>query len=403
MARIGIVGGGPAGSALALNLIRQGVDPRDVILFDAARFPRPKLCGGAITWRGTRALEELVGEPEGGARTVGISFSSAVGDALRITELGGQWIYDRAYLDHTLLGAVMAAGVDVRQETRVDALEPGVGGWRVRSGGTTETFDWVAGADGACGISRRASELRGGISGRLVEAVYEPTGAAPDASLLHFDFDPVADGIPGYAWAFPFPVPGETDPARYWKLGVMDSRGRVPGHVLRDWTARFAERRGFRLVDDKIHGWPERYLTRGTRGHRPGLVLVGEAYGVDPLLGEGIAPSIIHASYVARRLRGALDRSSSTIPFYELAFLFGTTEGRNLWFQGQLADLIYGAAGPRWLKVLFDLPRLRRLAEAGSDAYGRLARRMPSLMGSWIGYLLTRGLPSKELRCSIDT
>lgn len=47
--KVAILGGGPAGSALALNLVRLGVDPGDLVILDKARFPRPKLCGGALT------------------------------------------------------------------------------------------------------------------------------------------------------------------------------------------------------------------------------------------------------------------------------------------------------------------------------------------------------------------
>lgn len=392
--RVAIVGGGPAGSALALGLIRRGVDPADVVIFDKARFPRPKLCGGALTHRGTEALDALIGEPAGGARTVGLSFEAAIG-AIEVRERGAQWIYDRALLDERLLRAAQATGVGVREGVAVNGLEPGVDGWRVETARGVETFPWVAGADGACGISRRASGLEGGITGRLVEAVYEPVDASLDPSKLYFCFDPVLDGIPGYAWIFPYPKPGE-DRARYWKLGIMDGRGRVPGRVLRDWTEQFAARRGFRCVEDKIAGWPERYYDARTRGHRPGLVLVGEAFGIDALLGEGIAPALQHADYAAGRLRAALDGGDDRIAGYESGFL-RTLEGRNLWFQARLADRLYGRNGVRWMRTLFSLPRLRALAEAGGDRYGRLTRRIPSLLGSYLWHAATRGVPSNDL------
>jgi flavin-dependent dehydrogenase len=384
--RIAIVGGGPAGSTLALGLIARGVDPEDLVVIDRARFPRPKLCGGGITHRGTEVIEGLIGEPAGGAHTEAIHFRASCGD-VEIHEKGGQWIFDRGVLDDALLREVKKRGVEVREEETVTAIEPGVDGWRVKSGQRTETYAWVAGADGACGISRRASGLRGGITGRLVEAVFEPIDEAPDPSRLYFDFDPVLDGIPGYAWVFPYPC-GKSNA---WKLGVMDGRGRVPGSELRKWTMRFAERRGFRIVD-KLAGWPERYFDPWSRGHRPGLVLVGEAFGIDPLLGEGIAPSIFHALYAAVRIKGALDRGTSTIGGFESGFL-ATPEGRNLRFQGHLADRIYGSAGARWLRVLFDLPRLRELAGRGEDVYGRLARHAPTLIGSLVYHVMRRGFP----------
>ena len=72
------------------------------------------------------------------------------------------------------------------------------------------------------------------------------------------------------------------------------------------------DRFGFRLVDDKIGGWPERYFERSAKAHRPGLILVGESWGIDPLLGEGIAPSLEMARYAAGRLKGALDAGKVT-------------------------------------------------------------------------------------------
>lgn len=389
--RIAIIGAGPAGSALALALTDRGVDPADVVVLDKARFPRPKLCGGGITFRGTELLASMGVVPAGGETTRAIVFRSRLGE-IEIAERGPQWIYDRAVLDDALLSAVKARGVEVREEANVTGLEPRADGWAVRAGRSAETFRWVAGADGACGVARRASELPGGRTGRLVEAVFEPVGHAGDRSRLYFDFDPVLDGIPGYAWIFPYPSPGGGD---LFKIGIMDARGRIPGSELRRWTERFAARKGYRLVDDKIAGWPERYLEAKVRSHRPGLVLVGEAHGIDPLLGEGITPALFHACYAAMRLRGALDAGAESIRGYESGF-WSSIEGKNLRFQGHLADLVYGPKGARWLRVLFELPRLRELAESGREAYGRLARHMPSLIASYAWRVITHGLPSAE-------
>src|SRR5690242_10223963 len=89
--RIAIIGGGPAGSTLALALVDLGVDPADLLLIDRAHFPRPKLCGGALTSRGTEALASWIGEPPGGARTAAIHFRSRFGE-VEIKERGAQWV-----------------------------------------------------------------------------------------------------------------------------------------------------------------------------------------------------------------------------------------------------------------------------------------------------------------------
>ena len=391
-AKIAILGAGPAGTSLALSLVARGVDPADLVILDKARFPRPKLCGGGITWRGTEILERLVGRPAGGSTTSRLEFRSGLG-SYDVRERGPQWIYDRGELDHALVRACRERGIEVREEHAITSLEPGVDGWRVATSTLTETFRWVAGADGANGISRRASGLRGGITGRLVEAVFEPVDARTQDEVLLFDFEPIADGIPGYAWIFPYPSPERR--TGLYKIGIMDGRGVVPGDRLREWTARYAERHGYRLADTKIHGWPERYFDAHTVGHRPGLVLVGEALGIDALLGEGIAPALWISEYAAGRLRRALDEGTDRIAGYESGFL-ATPEGRNLWFQARLADRLYGGHPHRWLRVLFGMPHLRQLAGSGNEAYGRLAKHVPSLIARFAWSVATGGLPSAD-------
>ncbi|MBN8614711.1 MAG: NAD(P)/FAD-dependent oxidoreductase [Deltaproteobacteria bacterium] len=390
--RIAILGGGPAGSAFALSMVSRGVDPKDLVVIDKARFPRKKLCGGGVTFRGTELLRELVGKPVGGGETKGLEFLSSVG-RFEVREKGPQWIHDRAELDHQLIEAVRARGVAIREGETVTAIEPAHDAIAVTTKGTKERierFAWVIGADGANGLSRRASGLRGGIVGRLVEGVFEAKDAREQADTLYFDFDPICDRIPGYAWIFPYFVGGSLVG---WKIGVMDGRGVVPGETLRAWTQRYAEERGYRLTEDKIAGFPERYWDWRTRGHREGLVLIGEAYGIDALLGEGIAPAMYSAVYAAERVKEALDRGVRTIGAYERGFAM-SAEGRNLWFQARLADRIYGRHPERWLRVLFGMEHLKRLAGAGNDAYGRLLGHMPALVARYALQVVREGIPS---------
>ncbi|HJK94898.1 MAG TPA: NAD(P)/FAD-dependent oxidoreductase [Polyangiaceae bacterium LLY-WYZ-15_(1-7)] len=394
MASIAIVGGGPGGSAFALWALRAGVAPGDLVILDKAAFPRPKLCGGALTFRGTETLRELLGQPGGGGETRGLEFRCALG-SFPVRERDVQWLYDRALLDDTLLQACVDAGVEVRERCQVTGVEPTSSGWRVEwkglAGRQHEGFDWVVGADGARGVVRRAAGLRGGIVGRLVEAVYEPVEAGRwDPTTLYFDFDPILDGIPGYGWIFPYPKPGATG---LWKLGVMDGRGVASGSALKAWTEAYAARSGFRRVDEKIAGWPEHYWSPKTEAHRPGLILTGEAWGIDPLLGEGIAPALEISRYAAGRLKEALDAGTPTIPGYERGFR-KTPEGRNLKFQWRLAEMLYGPQAYRWLRVLFGHAYMKQLAAAGTEAYGRLAQHVFKLARSYAWQVLREGFPS---------
>lgn len=382
MSKIAIIGAGPSGTSLCLALLKLGVDPGDILILDRAKFPRPKLCGGAITLRGTDAIKELLGSIPGGGTTGRQQFQFGLYQ-LEVREPGPQWLYDRAYLDNVLLDACKERGVEVREQFHVRSLDPMPDGWKISNGQSVEKFSWVAGCDGAASVVRRVTGLPGGRIGRLMEGVFESVDNDLRADQLYFSFDPIDEGIPGYGWIFPYPLEGTTG---LWKIGIMDARGVVPGSKLRSWTHHYAERNGFRPADSGLAGWPEHYFHRRNRSSLEGLVLVGEAHGIDPLLGEGIAPAIHHAMYSAGRIRRALDRGERRIRRFESDFL-RSREGLNLFILQLMADRFYGADSQRWLKILFKSRALRQLGASGNVAYGRFLEHIPGLGGKLIAQL----------------
>ena len=156
---IGVIGGGPGGSSFALYLTNLGVDPADITIVDQATFPRPKLCGGGLTNRGTELVQGLLGaQPLGGGETRGLEFRCALG-AVNITEKGPQWLYDRGRLDNLLLGECKARGVRVIEGARVREIDAQAYDFRIRTGAVGRAehldFDWLVGADGARGVTGR--------------------------------------------------------------------------------------------------------------------------------------------------------------------------------------------------------------------------------------------------------
>lgn len=377
--RIVIVGAGPAGTCFALTLLTLGIEARDILLVDRAKFPRQKLCGGGIPYRGTKLLAKFLPQATPPAITQKLALRSRLGERI-LREPGPQWLYDRAELDSALLEKCRTQGIHVREENSVRSITPISDGWQITTDTDSIAADWLIGADGANSTTRRASKLRGGITGRLLEGVFEPIHSTPKSDTLIFDFEPIFDGIPGYAWVFPYPKPGASP---VWKIGIMDGRGNTPGAQLREWTQRYAERHGFRALDAKLAGWPEHYYSRRTQAHQPGLILIGEAHGIDPLLGEGITPAMQNAIYAAHRLRGALDAGTKKIPNYEAGFLC-TEEGWNLFFQEFLANRLYGPKGLHWIELFFRSPEIAHLGESARLTYGKLVRHSPQLLSAWL-------------------
>jgi menaquinone-9 beta-reductase len=216
---------------------------------------------------------------------------------------------------------------------------------------------------------------------RALEAVYELENDALSDSLLHFDFTPLFEGIAGYAWAFPYPA---ADGRKLWKVGVAESCRRTPATELRRWLTNYTARNGFQMLDERIAGWPGHLYSLRNQAHRPGLLLVGESHGIDPLLGEGIAVAFEMASFAALQLKHALDAGSNSIPYYEQRFAV-SEEGRNLLFQAFLAKRLYGRNGQYWLRKFTERRLRRKRPSSGRTTYGRLLGRMPTVFSSVLG------------------
>ncbi|HET6765542.1 MAG TPA: FAD-dependent oxidoreductase, partial [Longimicrobiaceae bacterium] len=169
-----VVGGGPAGSATAARLARDGFR---VLLVDRAEFPRRKPCGECVNPAGVDALDRL------GALPAVLAAAPAVLSGWRIG--GDAWFsggfpadrqglaLPRSVLDAILLDHARAAGADVRTGFHVtDVLRAGdrvIGVRGVGPDGENERIParLVIGADGLrsvvlrrLGLLQRSPKLR---------------------------------------------------------------------------------------------------------------------------------------------------------------------------------------------------------------------------------------------------
>jgi geranylgeranyl reductase family protein len=115
-----IVGAGPAGSAAALELCRQGLS---VALLDKARFPRDKICGDFLTPGSVGLLRELGGgevEAESPCTLRGMRMTFEGYEVLsEFPAARHGWSLSRRKLDAVLARRAAAAGANLVEEFRV--------------------------------------------------------------------------------------------------------------------------------------------------------------------------------------------------------------------------------------------------------------------------------------------
>lgn len=359
--RFAIVGAGPAGTTTALYLIRQGIDPQEIFLVDRHLFPRDKLCGGIVTAYGLYLLRDLQVDPPGDELPL-YRIQTPFG-SLSLRETEPSRVFSRRILDDELLRKAIASGIRVELELPVVSVEVGTQGVLLRTKrGTAISADYAILADGALGISRMyfpSPPLR-----RLLEGVYSHSDPYVFSGQIFFDLTLVDQGLPLYLWIIPL------SQGSYFRLGVMEGTGAIPGGVLRRILGWFAQTRGFALLD-LPRGWGIRPYSP-TSPWRAGKILrVGEALGVDPLLGEGIAVSIGMARFLASKIRAYLD--GRRLPSFRLTEL-----GWNLWFRAVLAQWFYGGRSSQLFRIL-KTPALKELGASGTLTYNTLARGAPKM------------------------
>jgi flavin-dependent dehydrogenase len=302
--RIAVLGGGPAGGSAALALARGGAR---VTLYRPER-PGEKPCGGAVP---EHLLPRIAGfDTAGLAAIVSPSLRLEDGAGGRLdSALEGIRIYCRHDLDHAIVEAARAAGARL-EACRVEALEPygspppqalhglgaGAGGVRVTAGGETQAYDWVIGADGARGLSRRTAGLS--PQGESIGLGATLRGLTAGRLVLSFPF--LADS---YSWIFPRPG-GASVGIAYSPNDLGDRAARA---VLDEMLDRYLPAGWRQLPGPRyrypIPVWGPWTLPGVRRALRRRLLLVGDAAALaDPLTREGIRYGILSGLWAAESL-----------------------------------------------------------------------------------------------------
>jgi flavin-dependent dehydrogenase len=312
-----IVGAGLAGGALALRLARRGLRVR---LLDAARFPRPKLCGEFLSPEGAAALGRLGPELER------LLLDSEPIRVARLTTPGGRALearvidadgrpgagLSREVMDQAIVETAVAAGVAFGDDTRVsgpildaDGRVVGVSARRGRDP-SPRVFParLVVAADG------RGSPLVKGTGRTRVRSRFRPALFGLKRHLLLSDSDPDAAEPPGtvslhlvrggYIGAC------RIDGGRTNLCGLLPDRlaARYRGDLDALAAAEFPRNPTLgRLWAGATADGPWKTVANVRVEHHeptvPGILYAGDARGtVDPLGGQGMTMALLGAELI---------------------------------------------------------------------------------------------------------
>lgn len=334
---VAIVGGGPAGAALAARLAGAG---RDVVVLE--RTPEWRWRAGGVfagpaavaALRATGFDEDLLGTV---ARPIpAMRVETLAGTSFRLTygaDQGGEPAvgFDRSRLDPALLGLARASGAEIRAGSAVVDVAPDRGEIAVRGPDgdrTTLYASVIVGADGLRSIIARAAGVaRPARLARRVGLTYhlEDTESTSirDARMRVF-----RDGYVGIA-----PVPGGRVNVGIvlggsWRQELArvgaEALARSIVEAVPPFSGDSAAWRFGRRCDPIAGAWPlgHRVAKRadGTGPRGRGWLLIGDAAGfLDPFTGEGLHRALVSAELAARAILADGGRRRDAFAAYDRA------------------------------------------------------------------------------------
>lgn len=300
--RVIIVGAGPGGAAAGIALGRSlGLE---IVMLDAATFPRDKICAGGLSVNAQGVLAQL------GQRDDVLAEAHAIG-RLRLVGPGAEeWslgkarsvVLPRLRFDHLMARAAVRAGATLREGVRVKSL--------LRFGGHV------------CGVSTSEGDLEadvtivaaGVLAGSKLARV-STTDEEPEHRFLAVErryegwsFDPSAmemiyakELLPGYGWVFP------ESPVRA-NVGICIDEAHPERASLHRLLDEFLERHlGARMKGavpvDNVRGQPIAWRGTVPELSEPGAMWVGEAAGLtSAATGEGIWHALASGVFAAETI-----------------------------------------------------------------------------------------------------
>ena len=366
-----ILGGGPSGLSTALHLTKEfpHLTPH-ILILEKARYPRIKLCAGGLVIDAELILEQLgldvSAVPHVDAERIHFDFE-ARGLNIRFPGRHALRIIRRDEFDHWLAKQAESRGVEIQEGVTVRKVDRYPDHVIVETDRGNFHAQVVVGADGSNGVTRRCIFPDAPVHTARVLEVLTPSQAPPNTTIqsldaqrmssssylgempseagrwgqAYFDFFPVPSHIAGYVWDFPTQVDGKL--MRCWGIYDTNLLADYERPQLRDPLAREMRRFGFNLDDYPIKGHPIRWFSPENEMCKERVLLVGDAAGADPFLGEGISIALGYGALAAREIGEAFRRNQFSFRGYRRRVL-SSTLGRALlvrWFIAHIAYLLH--------------------------------------------------------------
>lgn len=350
-----VVGGGPAASSFVLALAQRAPEvAKRTLVLEKEHHPREKYCGGAVSAFGLEELAAL-------GYTLDVPHVPIDGFRVRFAKHASEHqrpgmgaVIRRNEFDASLFRAAGRTGATLREGEAVTGLRREGELWHVTTSRGEERAKVLIAADGAGSRVRKLlhfEEPRKHCRLYVLETAPTPS-EDPVSRTLEFDLSVVDEGIQGYYWDFPIMLDGAHAVSR----GIYHMNT-TPRKDLKEVLQRALEKRGVDPKQVTYKPFSERGYVYGSQISRHGVLLIGEAAGIDVVTGEGIAHAVVYARIAADVVARGLSKGSLHFQAYG-PLVRNSLMAKHLRQSSALAPYVYGENGRRWADFLARRPEV---------------------------------------------
>jgi flavin-dependent dehydrogenase len=304
-----IVGSGPAGISTWLYLNKYHPElASNTLIIEKETHPRKKLCGGALQ---NSFIDKFLNDmhitltiPQVKINSINVKFGKN-GFSFNQNEFIS--IIERSLFDHFLVkmarkrGANILENVSFLKFTNDEKL-------KIKTSNGNFVVKILVGADGALSKVRKniASPLK--ISYAKTLEVYSPVNPKVDSEFdeqsITMDWSCFKEDIQGYVWHFPCIINGKP----YLNHGIYDCRiHRSFKSNLTTVFHRELKKRNISIPQSIWKSHPIPFYTDNKLLYDTNILLVGDAAGIEPLIGGGIHLSLLYGDIAAQTIISAYE------------------------------------------------------------------------------------------------
>ncbi|EKQ67189.1 geranylgeranyl reductase family protein [Leptolyngbyaceae cyanobacterium JSC-12] len=323
-----VVGAGPAGASAAYHLAKRG---RSVLLIEKQSLPRYKPCAGGVS-PAVAQWFDFDFSPAIARRVETIGYTWKLEDPVhaKLENLEPMWMVQRDVFDHFLVRQAQKQGTELRDNMAVTGIEFKSDRWQVNTVNEPVEGRYLIAADGAEGPMSKWLGFK--EPKRRMGAILEVSTPGVEQTDAKFEFGMVKNG---YLSSFP---KGEG-----CSIAAATFRGGDAADLHLS-LADYATQSGFNVANGKPFTHSLCLWDGNQKLHTQNALLAGEAACVvDPLLAEGIRPSIFTGVKAAEAIDQALGGNSNALETYSK--IVGEEWGADMVWAQRIAGAFYRFPG----------------------------------------------------------